>query len=443
MPAPRTLLYLNFDFPPMSGPGIWRALGFIKYLPGHNWRTIVVCSDRSPSSDRFDQSLAARIPTNTEVHRLHSWFENDILLAMERAAERTRFQLLSRLILGVHWRFRRDWPDYLVNWAIKAARVGAWLALRQKPDCLFTSGPPHLAHAAGRFIRRLTGIPWVMDYRDLWTDDEVQVKPTRYRDRIARIERSSVARCDAVTGVSPVHLDIVARRFAGVKPRDRFFLIRNGQDLPDAVLERSLFQPRNARLHVHYNGTPQVTDPFLVILDLLDRLTPEQRPLFTFTGLPPRVKEAVEQRGYQDDVQDVGHLSQLASVEYSMQCDVLLAMVSASSPVNRGRIPAKAYEAIALGRHLLAIVPLGSAVGELIDDPRIGTLVDVEDIEALQRAMLRLLELHRTGQLNADQDPVRRRALAERYSRTHQTAQLAELLDFVTRRRAQPPGFSL
>jgi glycosyltransferase involved in cell wall biosynthesis len=82
-------------------------------------------------------------------------------------------------------------------------------------------------------------------------------------------------------------------------------------------------------------------------------------------------------------------------------------------------------------------------VGELIDDPRIGTLVEVEDIETLHRAMLRLLELHRTGQLNADQDPVRRRALAERYSRKDQTAQLVELLDFVTHRRAQPPGFSL
>jgi glycosyltransferase involved in cell wall biosynthesis len=283
----------------------------------------------------------------------------------------------------------------------------------------------------------------MMDYRDLWTDDDVQVKPTRYRDRIARIERASVARCKAVTGVSPVHLDIVARRFADVKPRDRFFLIRNGHDLPDAVLERSLFQPRNARLHVHFNGTPQVTHPFLLILDLLDRLPAEQRPLFTFTGMPPRVKEAVEQRGYQEHVQDVGHMSQMASVDYSMQCDVLLAMVNAASPVYRGTIPGKVYEAIALGRHLLAVLPRGSTVGEVIDDPRIGTLVDVEDFDALHRAMLRLLELHRTGQLNADQDPARRRALAERYSRKHQTAQLVELLDFVTRRRAQPPPFSL
>ncbi|HET9515863.1 MAG TPA: glycosyltransferase [Gemmatimonadales bacterium] len=443
MPAPRTLLYLNFDFPPMSGPGIWRALGFIKYLPDHNWRTIVVCSDRSPSRDRFDPSLAAQIPANTEVHRLHSWFENDILLAMERVAERTSVKLLSRLMLGVHWRFRRDWPDYLFNWTLKAARVGAWLAFRQKPDCLFTSGPPHLAHAAGRFINRLTGIPWVMDYRDLWTDDDVQVKPTRYRDRIARIERSSVARCEAVTGVSPVHLDIVAKRFANVKPRDRFFLIRNGHDLPDAVIERSLFQPRNAQMHVHFNGTPQVTHPFLLILDLLDRLPSEQRPLFTFTGLPPRVKEAVEQRGYQQYVQDVGHMSQMASVDYSTQCDVLLAMVNAASPVYRGTIPGKVYEAIALGRHLLAVLPRGSTVGDLIDDPRTGTMVDVEDFDALYRALLRLLELHRTGQLNADQDPARRRALAERHSRKHQTAQLVELLDFVTRRRAQPPGFSL
>jgi hypothetical protein len=107
----RTLLYINLDFPPTSGPGIWRALGFVKYLPNHDWRTIVLCSDRSPSRDRYDQSLLTQIPTGTEVHRVPSRFEGDIAGSMERMAEGTEIRLLARLLRGVHWRFLRDYPD--------------------------------------------------------------------------------------------------------------------------------------------------------------------------------------------------------------------------------------------------------------------------------------------------------------------------------------------
>ena len=63
--ALKTLLYINFDFPPSSGPGIWRALGFVKYLPSNGWRSIVLCSDRSVSRDHQDPALCEEIPPGT------------------------------------------------------------------------------------------------------------------------------------------------------------------------------------------------------------------------------------------------------------------------------------------------------------------------------------------------------------------------------------------
>ena len=425
-----TLLHLNFDFPPMSGPGIWRALGFVKYLPEYGWRSIVVCSDRSPSRDRYDESLLQVIPPGTAVHRLSSRFEQDIADSIERRAERSRVPGMSRLLMGLHWRFLRDNPDYQLHWAMKAAWRGLRLVRRERPDCLYTSGPPHITHAAGLVIKRITGIPWLMEYRDLWTDDvPIQLKPTRFAPRIKLVERSAVQRSDGVVAVSPFYIDHLARRFAGVKPRDRYYMIRNGHDLPDTIIERSLRLPANPRPHFHFNGTPQTTHPFDRILAVVERLPADQVPLFTFTGLPPRFQAEVERCGRQDTIRDVGYMSQRDSVEYCLQCDVLLAMVNARNPLYRGTIPGKLYEAIALGRHVLAIMPPGSAVGPLVAEAGNGTVVDVDDLDALERAVLRIVELHRTGRLNAGQDPTRRRTVAARYSRRRQTGELVEILD--------------
>jgi glycosyltransferase involved in cell wall biosynthesis len=436
MAAGRTLLYLNFDFPPLSGPGIWRALAFVKHLPAFGWRSVVICSDRSPSRNRYDEGLLHQIPAGTVVHRLSSRFEKELAGRIDQAAARAPFAPVERFLYGVAWRFRRDYPDYQLHWAIKAALTGIRIARSGKADCLLTSGPPHIAHVAGLIIQRLSGIPWIMDYRDLWTDDPVQLKRTRFAQRIVRLEESAIRRSDAVVAVSPGYLDHLSSRFSGLKPRDRYVLIRNGHDLSDDVIERSLLPPCNSRPHIHFNGTPQVTHPFDRILEVMGRLAPDERPLFTFTGLPPKVLEQVRQRGYMEDIRDVGHMSQPASIEYSLQCDVLLAMVNASNPLYAGTIPGKAYEAIALGRHLLAVMPPGSVVGELIADAGNGTLVDVNDLDDLDRALRRILELHRTGRLNADRNPGRHRALAAKYSRRAQAAELAALLDLAVDRAA-------
>ena len=427
----KTLLYINLDFPPLSGPGIWRALGFIKYLPEHGWRSIVLCSDRSPNRNNRDPSLLAQIPPGTEIHRIRSWFEAEIAQWMEQNADRTKFGLLEWFFRGIHWRFLRDYPDIHLHWASKVAARGIWIAASRKVDCLLTSGPPHIAHAAGLLIRRATGLRWVMDYRDLWTDDPIQVKQKRYQPRLfRRLEQTAHRVANAVVAVSPDYLERVVA-LGRETPRDRYHLIRNGHDVPDDVVERSLRVPQNERLHVHYNGTVQTGFPAGVILDLLDRLEPDQRPWFTFTGLPPSIRDQAVARGYQRWIEDLGVMGYRESIEYCLRCDVLLVLANPTSTY-RGTIPAKVYEGIALGRHLLGIGAPDSDLAPLIEESCNGTMVDGTDVEALRRAVLQIQELHRSGCLNAQQDPVRRRALAEKYSRRHQTRELVKLLDQVT-----------
>lgn len=428
----RRLLYVNLDFPPMSGPGIWRALGFAKYLPENGYDVTVLCSDRSPSRARYDDSLLAHIPPSTIVHRIPSRFQKDIADDIGRLRDAPLPDLLRRGLLRAGRRFLHEYPDPQFHWAMKVAAKGAQLLYRGEADALVTSGPPHVAHLAGLLMQRAKRVPWIVDYRDLWTDDAVQVKQTSYQQRaFERVERRVVRSAQSVVVVSPGYRARLEERFADVLDDD-IVVIRNGHDIPAELLELADEKPKNERLRIHFNGTPQYTHPFGLVVDtvarLVERVGPQRAPLVTFTGFPADLAEEIEKRGLEDHVKDVGHMSRDESIRLCLGCDVLLAMVNDTNPLYRGTIPGKAYEALALGRYLLAILPAGSVVGEMIEEAEHGALCDVGDPDDVYRAFATALERFERGTIH-DQSPQRRRALAEQYSRRRQAAELAVVLD--------------
>jgi len=55
------------------------------------------------------------------------------------------------------------------NWAHDAAALAGQLIEPGVHEAIITSGPPHMAHEAGRLAARASGLPFVMDMRDPWS----------------------------------------------------------------------------------------------------------------------------------------------------------------------------------------------------------------------------------------------------------------------------------
>lgn len=430
----KRLLYINFDFPPMSGPGIWRALGFAKYLPDFGFLPTILCSDRSPSRERFDPSLLAQVPQEVEVVRVHSTFQNEFVAPLGAAANRVGSKRLSQLARGLQSRIVREYPDQQAHWAVKVAAHAAWLARTGNYTALVTSGPPHVVHVAGLIAAKASGLPWLMDYRDLWTDDRVQIKQSSYQQTFfEEVERRAVRASTAVVVVSPLYGEHLSRRFSREKAASAFHVIRNGHDIGEEVMARAQALPSNPRLHVHFNGTPQVTHPFAMLADVvaqlrLDPATRSRVPRFTFTGMPEAFAQLVRERELGEHLIDIGHQSHAASIQHSLSCDVLLAMVNDTNPLYRGTVPGKAYEAIALGRHLLALLPAGSVVEAMVREVGNASFCPVGDQPALLATMRRLIERHERSDLNRETLGEDWKEIARGYSRRAQARELSRLL---------------
>src|SRR5438105_3171642 len=79
------------------------------------------------------------------------------------------------------------WLPFAFVAALHAAR-------RERPDAIYSSSPPQAGHLAALAVHRLTGIPWVADFRDEWAADAFRADQPRPLARLAgRLERAITA----------------------------------------------------------------------------------------------------------------------------------------------------------------------------------------------------------------------------------------------------------
>jgi glycosyltransferase involved in cell wall biosynthesis len=290
---------------------------------------------------------------------------------------------------------------------------------------VITTGPPHISHLIGLVVKWRTGCRWIMDYRDLWTSDPAQVyRGGPYQRRLFKwLERRCLRRCDAVVTVAPAWRTML-REICGLREgTERFHIIRNGHDL--SASEVSQFQrvvnPED-RLRIHYNGTVQENNKaainifFSALQQLKESLPANRLPRVTFTGLPIPAQTEVNRLGITDMVSDLGYLPRAEAMSHCASADVLLIAVNIGNRLHRGTIPAKTYEAMAFGKHVIALLPTDSDVRLLLEEYGNATVLEAPTMQQVAAALTRLLA-NRAGETVGSTDDASRWAWLEKFSR--------------------------
>lgn len=447
----RLLYIVNIDFPPVSGPGVWRALALAKYaaLAGH--RVHVFCSDRSFWHTRSDKNLLNQLPDSVKITRIPCVYEEDLLRFFDtwrKSSNRLKRAVGARL----YWWTGRYLPDEIAHWAIKGGLRVALSGLREKPDAIFTTGPMHLVHAAGYLLTSLRReTVWTMDYRDPWAVDPHYglVHPGPYQPRLmAWLERHFIARARWVTAVTPGFLAPLTALAGPTRPASsnaKFKVVANGHDLePEVSSPPRLASSQERPLVIHFNGTLQDNNDvfahlFRAVAAYRSRHAEAHLPdlRLSFCGLKERVRIVARELGIEDAIVDHGVLTQTESQRVSRAADVLLVTVKPGLLTSAGVVPAKLYEAIALGKPILALVPMPSDVRDILADDAASPCVEPNDDTALLNSLISLGQglLDGSGPLGALSDEANRRqrlALAMRYARKSLSGDLLQLMGFST-----------
>ena len=79
-------------------------------------------------------------------------------------------------------------------------------------ELLYSTYSPASNHLLALELKRRTGLPWVADFRDLWTDDYRYREPSaKRRAAHRRLEQEILDSADVVVGVTPTQTEILIK----------------------------------------------------------------------------------------------------------------------------------------------------------------------------------------------------------------------------------------
>ncbi len=410
----KRVLMVAYHYPPLQGSsGIQRTLKFSQYLPEFGWQPIVLGAHprafQSTSTAQMDE-----IPSDVIVHRAFA------LDTSRHLAISGRYPLAMAL------------PDRWVSWVLGAVPAGLRLIRKYRPEVIWSTYPIASAHLIGLILHRLTGIPWVADFRDSMTEDAYPPDPT-VRKVYQWLERETIRHCTRAVFTTPSAVRMYRDRYPEI-PGERFSEIPNGYDEENFVNveNRQGSEKTHQRPFVLLHSGiiyPSERDPrqffeALAELDRAGKITSDTlQVVLRATQHDDYLAQMIQEFG-------IGHLVHLKPpIPYHDALSEMLTvdglLILQASNCNH-QIPAKIYEYFRAQRPILALTDPEGDTATTLRRVGVATIAPLDSKQAIINELSRFLELLEKG--NA---PLVQRAQVLACSRQSRTGALAQLLDEV------------
>jgi len=409
------VLMVAFHYPPYQGSsGMLRTLNFTRYLPRSGWTPLVLTA--SPGVYGAQPSLGGASST-----------PGGVLVWRARALDTARHLSIGRRYL--RW---MALPDRWVSWYLPAVSCALWLIARYRPRAIWSTYPIASAHLVGLTLQRLTGLPWIADFRDSMTEDAYPTDPLERRT-YRWIERRTLTRACRIVFTTEGTNRMYRERY-GEATAARFSVVSNGYADEDFVRAEQLAKPpptgsRGRRpLRLVHSGVlyPSERDPrpFLAAVAALrarSRISAEDvQIVFRATGHDAVTQALIDAARVGDVVklaEPVGYQSALAEM---LEADALLLFQAANC---NHQVPAKLYEYMRSGRPIFALTDARGDTAAQLRTAGIDTIADLASVSDISERLESFLDALRAGSA-----PTVERVFASRFSREAQSAELARLL---------------
>jgi len=417
--------------PPAGGPAVQRILQFVEHLSEADWAVEMLTVKEGAYPSR-DPSLLEAIPEAVSVHRTASFGplalyarikgDGDGSLPAGSLGNGTS-SLLERVARWI--RANVFIPDARIGWWPFAVARGRRLLGSGRFDAIVTSGAPHSVHLIGRTLHRSTGLPWIADLHDPWTDISYydEFPHTRWARRLdVHFEHTVLSEASAVTTVSPSWAELFA-----TKAENRYSVVENGFDA-EAFADVSP-PPADDFVLAHVGKLYASRNPTVVWAALASLRADERIPRLRvhLTGtVDPVVQRSIRRHGLGPIVE----ISDFIPHEEAIRCmahSTLLLLVIEPFAQAGGMITSKLYEYLASGRPVLGVGPAGGDADALLQKHDAGEVVDWGDTERAKAIIAAHYEAWASGEPRAGAawDDI------QIHNRAHQAQRLADELDAV------------
>jgi glycosyltransferase involved in cell wall biosynthesis len=232
----KRVLIITYYWPPSGGSGVQRWLKFAKYLPEAGWEPVIFTPE-NPDFDLRDETLLKEIPKQLEVMKFPIWEPYQLFAKLKGKSKTHPGRLMEQKDKGILekiaiWaRANLLVPDPRVFWVKPSVKFLTELAKSGQFQAVITTGPPHSMHLIGLELKRKTGLPWIADFRDPWSQWEFldTLPMTSFiRNKHQKFEKSVLKEANAVLTISPTF-----QKDLGKLAHRKIELLTNGYDPED------------------------------------------------------------------------------------------------------------------------------------------------------------------------------------------------------------------
>lgn len=417
----KKVLIITYYWPPSGGPGVQRILKFAKYLPELGWEPVILTVENG-NYPSIDKTLFNEIRGGIRVYKTKSFepFElyksftgksNDqkiptfVLNKSEKESIVEKFSRWMRANVFV--------PDAKIGWVKYIVKEGMQIIEKENPDLIFSSSPPHSLQIGAMKLAKKSGLKWVADFRDPWSNAFWQkdinrlgfasVKDNKYENNV-------LSNADAVTTVSKT----IAENFNKII-ENNYTVIPNGFDESDFNFEKH----NSDKFIISYTGTlgeSQKVGNLVNTINGLDKEIKAHIELNFYGTFHPAILNKLQECKNVNVFENVPH----NEVVKIMAASQMLLLVIPDSPNNEGILTGKIFEYMATRNYILGIGPVNGDAAEILIKSGTGNMFGYND--SLTDAITDQFNKWKSGHKNS----VNEQELSK-YTRRNLTAKLVEV----------------
>jgi glycosyltransferase involved in cell wall biosynthesis len=432
----KNILMVTYDFPPIGGGGVQRNLKFLKYLSRLGWDTSVL-TVKERDYYVFDHTLLNELDSKTKIYRSGSLDPISISFKVKKLLKKIKDQKTSdkssneTVVNEDAWhvslyRLIRNWvllPDGYGGWIPIAYRLGKKIIKEHRPDVLFATFPgPSNAFVTYKLSKKFN-IPYVIDFRDGWTDDPYTTFPSYFhRQYHSHYERKILLSAERIIVYGEALKNIFERRYPTLENKVK--VITNGFD-PEDFTDLKPVSKSKDKVRIVYSGAVYVDrrETYINFIKAVASFSDDFRNKFEIIFVGDKLKWATDlviSNRLENVISFTGYLSHKEALNYLASADASLMFLKIGDKV---ALTGKIFEYLGLELPVIACVEREGTCAKLLKsiDHDQG-VCDPSDPAAIATKIEKLVKVG-FPKLNNKNKNV--------YSREWQSQVLGELLDAI------------
>lgn len=420
----KKVLIIAYYWPPAGGPGVQRWLKFVKYLRDFDVEPVLYIPE-NPSYPIRDEDLVQEVPDDIQILKKPIFEPYSLAGIFGRRETQTissgiiedsrKQSLLQKILLFIRGNFFI--PDARKFWVRPSVKFLKQELEKQAFDTIITTGPPHSLHLIGLELKKDTGIRWIADFRDPWTQIGYHEKlklTASSRKKHEKLEKKVLNAADDILVTS-----YTTREEFESKTNRPVHLITNGFDteIEQQNTEHSEFWIS------HIGSLLAGRNPENLWLALSELLNENEdfRKKFRLKlagRISDSVLESIQAAGLQEFLENKGYISHSEALKLQRQSSVLL-LLEINSEETKGIIPGKVFEYLSANKPILAVGPANWDAEQILKKTLAGSVFQYHEKKAIKTY---ILSCFRGEVLQPDRTEI------QQYHRRNLTYKLSEVI---------------